>query len=104
MPARRKLPVPYEKSKAIATITTILSTLIFKFPEGLLKDNLLILVGFRSYLTYHVVVLAKRLIFREFSGWLSLLLTEKRVNKYLRELKEERNRPDTSAERLLEIN
>jgi len=40
-------------------------------------------------------------------GWAgirSLLLTEKRVNKHLPGLKEERNTPDTPVERLLEIN
>lgn len=40
-------------------------------------------------------------------GWAgirSLLLTEKRVNKYLPGLQEERNTHETSAERLLEIN
>ena len=103
MPARPKAPVTYPKSKAIATITTALSAMIFRVPEGALKEILLVTVGLLAYFIYHSFVIIKRFVFQEVMHWASLALTEKKVEKYIGVLEAEYRDPETSSERLAEI-
>lgn len=103
MPLRPKAPVTYPKSKAIATITTALSAMIFRVPEGTLKEILLVTVGLLAYFIYHSFVIIKRFVFQEIMHWVSLALTEKKVEKYIGVLEAEYRDPETSSERLAEI-
>ncbi|MCF0074388.1 hypothetical protein LZD49_28145 [Dyadobacter sp. CY261] len=103
MPARQKPPIPYPKSKAIATLTTAFSAIIYKFPDGRIKEILLVSVGLIAYFTYDSFVIVKRFVLHEVSSWISLSITEKRVGKYVHELEIELRSPNTSSERLCEI-
>ena len=103
MPARPGAPATYPKSKAIATITTALSAVIFRVPDGTLKEILLVTVGLLAYFVYHGFVIIKRLVFHEVIHWISLALTERKVEKYIRLLEIEYRDPETSSERLIEI-
>lgn len=103
MPARPRAPVIYPKSKAIATITTALSAIIFRVPDGTLKEILLVTVGLLAYFIYHSFVIIKRFVFQEVIHWTSLALAEKKVEKYIRVLEIEYRDPETSSERLTEI-
>ncbi len=103
MPRRPNPPVAYPKSKAIATITTALSAIIFKLPDGIYKEILLVMVGLLAYFVYHVFVLVKRFALSEMAHWLSLAFAERKVYRYIRELTIEYHAPDTSPERLAEI-
>lgn len=103
MPVRPKAPVTYPKSKAIATITTALSAMIFRVPESTLKEILLVTVGLLAYFIYHSFVIIKRFVFQEIMHWVSLALTEKKVEKYIGVLEAEYRDPETSSERLAEI-
>lgn len=103
MPARSKPTAMYPKSKAIATITTAFSAVIFRLPDGWLKETLLVTVGLLAYFAYDSFVIIKRFVVREAVLWFSLTITERRVRKYILELEIEFRAPDTSAERLTEI-
>ena len=103
MPARPRAPETYSKSKAIATITTALSAVIFRVPDGTLKEILLVTVGLLAYFVYHSFVILKRFVFHEVIHLVSLNLTEKKVEKYIRVLEIEYRDPETSSERQTEI-
>lgn len=103
MAGRVKPPVTYPKSKAIASITTALSAIIFKLPDGILKEVLLVTVGLIAYFAYHSFVLLKRFVLREVSRWVSLTITERKVRKYIHELETEYRASKTTSERLAEI-
>lgn len=103
MPARQAAPATYPKSKAIATITTALSAVIFRIPDGTLKETLLVTVGLLAYFVYHSFVILKRFVFQEVIHWVSLAITERKVQKYIRILEMEYRDPETSSERLAEI-
>ncbi|PSL23231.1 hypothetical protein [Dyadobacter jiangsuensis] len=103
MPARQAAPATYPKSKAIATITTALSAEIFRIPDGTLKETLLVTVGLLAYFVYHSFVILKRFVFQEVIHWVSLAITERKVQKYIRILEMEYRDPETSSERLAEI-
>lgn len=103
MPARQAAPATYPKSKAIATITTALSAVIFRVPDGTLKETLLVTVGLLAYFVYHSFVILKRFVFQEVIHWVSLAITERKVQKYIRILEMEYRDPETSSERLAEI-
>jgi hypothetical protein len=103
MAGRARPPVTYPKSKAIASITTALSAVIFKIPDGRLKEILLVLIGLIAYFAYHGFVIVKRFVLREGTRWVSLKITELRARKYLRELEIEFQCPETTPERLIEI-
>jgi hypothetical protein len=93
----------YPKSKAIAAITTALSAVIFEFPDGRLKEILLVLVGLMAYFIYHSFVIIKNFVLHEGSRWVSLTITEWKVKKYLRELEIEFQCAQATPERLAEI-
>ena len=103
MPARPRAPAPYPKSKAIATITTALSAVIFRVPDGTMKEVLLVTVGLLAYLLYHSFVVLKRFVFHEAIHLVSLALTERKVEKYIRVLEIEYRDSGTSSERQAEI-
>lgn len=103
MAGRAKPPITYPKSKAIATITTAFSAVIFELPNGRLKEILAVLVGLMSYFAYHSFVIIKNFALREGTRWVSLTLTERKVKKYLRELEREFQRAEATPERLAEI-
>jgi hypothetical protein len=103
MAGRVKPQVIYPKSKAIAAITTTLSAVISGLPHGRLKEMLLVMVGLMAYFAYHSFVIIKSLVLREGTRWVSLTITEWKVKKYLRELEIEFHRPQTTSERLAEI-
>lgn len=103
MAGRIKPLVIYPKSKAIATITTALSAVIFELPDGRLKEILAVMVGLMAYFTYHSFVIVKSIVLREGTRWVSLTITEWKVKKYLRELEIEFQCPRTTSERLAEI-
>ena len=104
MMARRARPqVTYPKSKAIAAITTTLSAVISELPNGRPKEILLVLVGLMAYCAYHSFVVIKSLVLREGIQWVSLTITEWKIEKFLRELEIEFQCPQTSSERLAEI-
>lgn len=103
MAGRVKPPIIYSKSKAIASITTALSAVIFELPDGRLKEILLVLVGLMAYFAYHSFVVIKSFVLREGTRWVSLTITERKIKKYLRELDIEFQCPETTSERLAEI-
>ena len=103
MAGRIKPLVIYPKSKAIATITTAFSAVIFELPDGRLKEILAVLVGLMAYFAYHSFVVVKSIVLREGTRWVSLTITEWKVKKYLRELEIEFQCPRTTSERLVEI-
>lgn len=103
MAGRIKPLVIYPKSKAIATITTAFSAVIFELPDGRLKEILAVLVGLMAYFAYHSFVIVKSIVLREGTRWVSLTITEWKVKKYLRELEIEFQCPRTTSERLAEI-
>lgn len=103
MAGRIKPQITYPKSKAIAAITTTLSAVISELSDGRLKEILLVLVGFIAYFVYHSFVIVKNFILHEGTRWVSLTRTEWKVKRYLRELEIELQCPETSSERLAEI-
>lgn len=103
MPVRSKPVAVYPKSKSIATITTAFSAIIFRMPDGWLKETLLVSVGLLAYFVYDSFVIIKRFVLREAVVWISLTITERRVRKYIRELEIEFRASETTSERLTEI-
>ena len=103
MAGRVKPQTTYPKSKAIAAITTLLSAVISELPNGRAKEIFLVLVGSLAYFAYHSFVIIKNLVLREGARWVSLTISEWKVKKYLRELEVETRSPETTPERLVEI-
>lgn len=103
MAGRAKPQTTYPKSKAIAAITTLLSAVISELPHGRIKEILLVLVGTMAYFAYHSFVITKNLVLREGVRWVSLTIAEWKVKKYVRELEIEIQCPETTSERLAEI-
>lgn len=67
------------------------------------SERLLVMVGLMAYFVYHGFVIVKRFVFQEVVHLVSLSLTERKVQKYIRVLETEYRDPDTSSERLTEI-
>jgi membrane protein YqaA with SNARE-associated domain len=93
-----------DESKAIATITTFLSAVIQKVPSEIgIKEYLLILSGFLGYFLYHLGASCKNFFTAHIKSEFSLWYASYRIKKYMKEFNEERLNPNTSQERIAQI-
>ncbi|WP_138475454.1 hypothetical protein [Dyadobacter bucti] len=102
-PAKSRLSFTHHESKAIATVTTILSALIYKFLDGSVKEFLLIIVGFIGYIIYHGGIFLKDTVATEIKERASFLYADYRIKGFIRELEKEKSKPGVSRQRLKEI-
>lgn len=101
--AKSRLSLSNHESKTIATITTILSALIYKFLDGSVKEFLLIIVGFVGYTFYHGGIFLRDTVAAEIRTRASFFYADYRIKVFIKELEKEKSRPGVSRQRLKEI-